>query len=88
MSLLELVRLTARVSAIAFAVALAAPALWRRAAKHSADLFLGFFVAHTVHLAVVVSFALAVPGAALFPQGRTLDTGGGWPAVLGTFAVF
>jgi hypothetical protein len=87
-SLLDAVRWTGRVSVLLFAVGLALPALHSRAARWAADLFLLFVVAHTVHFAVVASYAIAVPNAALFPGGRNLATAGGWPAVSGVAAIF
>ena len=86
--LLEAVHVTARLSALLFWFALLLPSVSARAARHAADLFLGFIVAHTVHFAVVVSYGLAVPGAAMFPEGGTLDGAGGWPTVAAVFLVF
>jgi hypothetical protein len=41
-----------------------------------------------VHFAVVASYALAVPSAAVFPGSRDLTAAGGWPTVFGVFAIF
>jgi hypothetical protein len=87
-SLLDAVRWTGRASALLFVAALAVPALRRRTVRCGADLFLLFVVAHTVHYAVVASYAIAVPNAALFPGDRDLAAVGGWPTVFGLITTF
>jgi hypothetical protein len=88
LSLLDFVRGTGRMSVLLFTVALSLPALDGRARRWAADLFLLFVVAHTVHFAVVASYAIAVPNAALFPGSRDLAAVGGWPAVFVVAAIF
>jgi hypothetical protein len=88
LSLLDVVHWTGRTSAILFAAALAVPALRRGAVPWAADLFLLFVVAHTVHFAVVGSYAISVPGAALFPGSRDLAAAGGWRTVFGVATIF
>jgi hypothetical protein len=79
---------TARMSAAAFVVALAAPAFSRAAARHRALLFALFAALHTVHFALVAFFATAHPDASIFPGGRSAEDVGGWPAIAGIALLF
>lgn len=77
---------TARTSAAFFAAALLSPVLFRASPRRSAELYLAFVFAHTIHFSFVVSLARA--GARLFPDGRDLSDAGGWLAMFGIFAFF
>lgn len=82
------VRLTARGSGLLFAGAQATFALGPRAERASQPLYLAFLAAHAAHFVAVSRYAKATGGRALFPGGRDLDQVGGWPTVLGIYAVF
>jgi hypothetical protein len=79
---------TARLSAVLFAAALAAPALYNLSARRSQSLYLGFILAHTIHFSFVVWLAKVTGGENMFPGGRSVGDAGGWPAVFGVFAFF
>jgi hypothetical protein len=86
--LLTGVHWSARLSAILFALSLAAPVLPRFLARRSESLYLGFVAANTVQFLFVTLLALATGGANMFPGGRSVADVGGWPAVFGIFAFF
>ncbi|WP_437915611.1 hypothetical protein WME73_10820 [Sorangium sp. So ce302] len=79
---------TARASALLFAAALVAPALFRSSGQRSQGFYLGFILAHTIHFMFVIGLVRATGGANMFPGGRSVADVGGWPAVFGIFALF
>jgi hypothetical protein len=84
------VRLTARLSALLFAVALIAPfvlPMGQRQRRSQAP-FVAFMAAHTVHFGFVIGLVLATGGEGMFPGGRDVADAGGLPAVFGIFAFF
>jgi hypothetical protein len=87
-ALLTGVHWAARVSAILFAAALAAPAMPKSVARRSEALYVGFVVANSVQFYFVTRLARATGGANMFPGGRSLEDVGGWPTVFAIFAFF
>jgi ABC-type amino acid transport system permease subunit len=82
------VRLTARTSALLFAASQASQAMGSGAAHAWRPLYAGFMAAHAAHFAVVIRYAKATGGRALFPGGRNLTDVGGWPTVAGIYTFF
>jgi hypothetical protein len=79
---------TARLSALLFAAALAAPLLPRPLARRSQALYVGFVLANSLQFLSVTWLARMTGGANLFPGGRSLADVGGWPAMFGIFGFF
>jgi hypothetical protein len=79
---------TARASALAFTIALAAPVFFRQAARLRIPFFAAFAALHAVHFAVVAFFAVTHPDAGIFPGARSAAQVGGWPVVAGIVALF
>jgi AcrR family transcriptional regulator len=79
------VQLTARLSALLFAGALAVPVLTGRPAR---ALYPAFLIAHTVHFGFVAALAVVGGGAGLFPGGRSLEDVGGWPTLAAIATLF
>jgi hypothetical protein len=77
---------TARLAALLFSAALAAPVLFRLRACRREELYLAFILALAVHFAFVTWLALATGGAQMFPGGKSVAEVGGWPVVFGIFA--
>lgn len=84
----QTVRLTARLSALLFAAAEAAPALGSNTARWSRRLYPAFMLAHAAHFAAVSRYAMVTGGRDLFPRGRSMTDVGGWPTVLGIYVLF
>lgn len=84
------VRLTARLSALLFAVALIAPLVLRTGQRQPRSLlpFVAFVAAHSVHFGFVIALVLATGGEGMFPGGQDVADAGGLPAVFGIFAFF
>ena len=82
------VRLTARTSAVLFTSTQIAQALRRPTPSAWRPLYLAFVAAHAVHFGFVARFAQQTHGQALFPGGRNMHDVGGWPTVLGIYALF
>jgi hypothetical protein len=87
-ALYRTVRLTARGSGLLFAGAQATSALGPPAGRASRPLYLGFLAVHAVHFVAVARYAVATSGRGLFPGGRSMNEVGGWPTVLGIYALF
>jgi hypothetical protein len=79
---------TARLSAVLFALSLLVPALATHRAKRWGRLQTAFIVAHTLHFACIAWLVSVSSGAGMFPGGRSVTEVGGWPVVLGIFALF
>ena len=87
-SLHRTVRLTARTSAVLFTSAQVAQALRLPTSSTWRPLYAAFVAAHTIHFGFVARFAHRTQGRTLFPGGRNMHDVGGWPTVLGIFALF
>jgi hypothetical protein len=85
---LRAVRYTARLSAVLFAGAQAAPLAGRRGARAGDTLYQAFMVAHGLHFAAVTRYAVLTGGRDLFPGGRARHDVGGWPTVAGIVTGF
>lgn len=83
----RVVQFTARTSALLFTAAEISQAV-RPLARARKPLYLAFVAAHAVHLTAVARFAVRTRGRALFPGGRDLRDVGGWPTMLGIYALF
>ena len=84
----EWVRWSARFAAAAFVVAVLVPPLVRGPERLSRWLWLVFLSAQSLHFGLVLRLGVLVHGANMFPGGRSIAESGGWPAVLGIFALF
>lgn len=82
------VRLTARTSAILFTAAQVTQALRRPTPAAWRPLYAAFVATHVIHFGFVARFAHRTQGRSLFPGGRNMHDVGGWPTVLGIFALF
>ena len=82
------VRLTGRTSAVLFATAQFSQALRLPSVGAWRPLYLGFVAAHVVHFIAVTRYAALTNGRNLFPGGRDMNDVGGWPTVLGIYALF
>ena len=83
----QVVRLTARASALLFAAAQGSSAL-KPAQRASRPLYVAFMVAHAVHIVAVTRYAVRTGGRNLFPGGRSLQDVGGWRTVAGIYGAF
>jgi hypothetical protein len=83
----QLVRLTARTSAVLFATAQAASAIppGRRVSR---GFYAAFLAAHAVHFVAVARYAVRTGGHNLFPGGRSLADVGGWRTMAGIYVAF
>ena len=82
------VRVTGRTSAVLFAAAQFSQALRLPSVGAWRPLYLGFVATHAVHFTAVTRYAAMTNGRNLFPGGRDMNDVGGWPTVLGIYALF
>ncbi|HZA05570.1 MAG TPA: hypothetical protein VE617_13480 [Propionibacteriaceae bacterium] len=83
----QLVRRTARTSALLFAAAQATSA-FPPTQRASRGFYAAFLAAHAAHFVAVTRYAVRTGGHNLFPGGRSLSDVGGWPTVAGIYVAF